>query len=1020
MFKETIYLQPLGRESTLIEKPFKLSTIDTIPNCAYTNYAIFFRLRDEEKSRAVELLKSGLMHTLAQAQHLCGTIEKDEQGRYSFVQKRESKVQVVIHNMDPNTGIPTLDDIEKGHFGGETLKDINLWSIPTMTWGEGPEANPDSSPAVSAYQINRCTGGLVLVVQVHYYALDAIGFKNYIMQLAANCAALANSTPFPPFDPANLDASRLTIEVPADELIDGPPVPQRNQNHRKQQAVLLHLPKSKAAELKRLATPQGGDWVSTYDASCAYLWRVLSKVRVALYEPSRDTVLWWGEAINLRPRLHGPLLPQGLMRNALGCAISNTSPVTPLTVAEVVDEAPLSKLASYIRALTNGCDNEHINKLLAKVAPVRDKSTLSLRLDSCPPMSMFVTDHRPADVSSFDFGFGKPITYRHLFGGFSTEGAVIMYPPVRSTDPDEGCVFSVTMEKELVGKMIEMREFCDFFEYRGSLLKHMGPRRVANVPTDDVFQLNAIDQVGAISNMMGWTMLKFDQVLDPVKLQETLVSLIKTGDWRKLGGRLRRNEKGHLVIRVPKEFTEQRPAVGFSHAVHYCRVQDHELGRQLPTYEPEEINLAPSPTKFHEFAQPSGVPKCLDDYLRSDLPQLWLHIVSFEDATLTCLTWPHATMDGAGLSELLTAWAYTLAGLSNQVPPCLSLRHDLLNDLISDAPDRVPIKEEIFFDSNKIVQFALMRIMWLVMLIIRALFAEKQELRNIWVPKRVIDKIRQESLSALEAADEQGNAGSGGPVKNGKKRAHDAFIPGDLVPDRESGRPFVSESDAMIAFFTRAAARALPPKSRRTVNISIILNIRDRLPSLTARLPKPGVFISNLTMSVQALLPAQAVIPKDQGDHTARTKFSSLGLTAASVRSSLHAGLTEPQLRALAKVQLKAYASRLVGLPIIGGIDCFQVTFSSLKTSGSVNQKTTAMAPVAAGQGERANASMEPRKGCTPVGILVIPKHSSFMLAKMQLFIFARGENGAWVQGTLHPEHWKIVERELREIDRRG
>lgn len=128
MFKETIYLQPLGRESTLIEKPFKLSTIDTIPNCAYTNYAIFFRLRDEEKSRAVELLKSGLMHTLAQAQHLCGTIEKDEQGRYSFVQKRESKVQVVIHNMDPNTGIPTLDDIEKGHFGGETLKDINLWS----------------------------------------------------------------------------------------------------------------------------------------------------------------------------------------------------------------------------------------------------------------------------------------------------------------------------------------------------------------------------------------------------------------------------------------------------------------------------------------------------------------------------------------------------------------------------------------------------------------------------------------------------------------------------------------------------------------------------------------------------------------------------------------------------------------------------------------------------------------------------------------------------------------------------
>lgn len=129
MSKQTIYFQPLGWESNPVEK-LKLFTIDTIPNCAYNNYAIFFRLRDEEESRAVELLKSGLKCTLAQAKHLCGTMEKDEQGRYSFVQKRESRVQVVIHDMDPNAGIPTLDDIEQGYFGGKTLKDISLWSKP--------------------------------------------------------------------------------------------------------------------------------------------------------------------------------------------------------------------------------------------------------------------------------------------------------------------------------------------------------------------------------------------------------------------------------------------------------------------------------------------------------------------------------------------------------------------------------------------------------------------------------------------------------------------------------------------------------------------------------------------------------------------------------------------------------------------------------------------------------------------------------------------------------------------------
>lgn len=109
----------------------------------------------------------------------------------------------------------------------------------------------------------------------------------------------------------------------------------------------------------------------------------------------------------------------------------------------------------------------YVDHLLAMVAPIRDKRTISLRLDSYPPMSMLMTDHRPADVGSFDFGFGKPITYRHLFGGFSTAGAVVMYAPVRSADPDEGCVFTVTMEKELVGKMRAMPEFSNIFEYRG-------------------------------------------------------------------------------------------------------------------------------------------------------------------------------------------------------------------------------------------------------------------------------------------------------------------------------------------------------------------------------------------------------------------------------------------------------------------------------------------------------------------------------------------------------------------------
>lgn len=337
-----------------------------------------------------------------------------------------------------------------------------------MTWGERPEADPDNSPAVSGYQINLCVGGLVFFVQLHHYSCDAHGFSSYMKQLAANCLAAATSTPLPEFDPANLDVSRLTVQVPAESMVDGPPVAQHHPGHREQESIMIHVPKSKAAELKRLATPAGGGWISTYDASVAQLWRVLSRVRATLHRPAPDAVLWWGEGVDMRPRLRERPIARGLMRNAIAGAFSDTAPVAPLTVAEVAGEAaPLSRLAGYVRAMTESCDEAHVDALMGMVAHVRDKRSVSLRVDSHPPMSMFVTDHRAADVSGFDFGFGRPITYRHVWGGFSTAGVCVLYAPVRSANPDEGCVFAVTMEKELVGPMRRLRDFTDYFEYRG-------------------------------------------------------------------------------------------------------------------------------------------------------------------------------------------------------------------------------------------------------------------------------------------------------------------------------------------------------------------------------------------------------------------------------------------------------------------------------------------------------------------------------------------------------------------------
>ncbi|KAK2053879.1 acyltransferase [Colletotrichum caudatum] len=469
--RQIFQLRPLGWENDPEEERFKLSIIDPTPNCAYNHYGLFFRLEDSKRSSAVDILKAGLERTLSQARYMCGTIEKDVEGGYSFVKRKESSVQFVVHELDAHANHPSLDDIERSYFAGHSLQDINLWGIPGLTWGEEtPEADPDNSPVVAAYQLNLLKNGLLFSMHNHHYSCDLMGWSNFTRQLAENCYAIANSASFPAWNPANVDVSRFIRNIPAESLVDGPAVAPKHPGHKEQQAVLFHLPKSKAEELKKLAMPTNPEapWISTYDAMCAYVWRMLSKIRAPVYNPDPSSHLWWGEAVNMRPRLQNPPVPDRLMRNAVAGAFSDTAPVPPLTAGEVISGAPLSKLAGYIRALTDSCTEQHVDRLIDFIAPIRDKRTISLRVDSHPPMSMFVTDHRSADVSSFDFGFGKPITYRHLWGDLLTAGVVVIYAPIQSSrSPDEGVMFAITMEKDLVPKLMETSEWTDYFEYRG-------------------------------------------------------------------------------------------------------------------------------------------------------------------------------------------------------------------------------------------------------------------------------------------------------------------------------------------------------------------------------------------------------------------------------------------------------------------------------------------------------------------------------------------------------------------------
>ncbi|KAI1392976.1 acyltransferase [Hypoxylon trugodes] len=465
---EEYRLHPWGWENDPEQESIRLSTLDYLAACVYNNYALFFKLDDEvDKNKIGAAIKEGLERTLAQARHLVGTIEKNQYGDHSFIKKKDSTVGFSIQHLDaPEDKFPSFSDLEKSNFLSSKLGDrIQLLSWHGLTYGERPECHPDASPFVSAFQANFIPGGLILNMHSHHYANDVMGWASLAHQLADNCASVYNRTDAPSWDMQCVHHTRfIAPEVAEKSKVDGPPAPSRYP-HPPSAALLLHLPKSKAAELKKLATPTDGSWISTYDASSAFLWRYLSKHRATLYQLDPNESSLWGEAINMRPRLNPPE-PQRIQRNVFFASLSATAPVK-LTNAEVISEAPLSTLASYIRGLTNSMTQEALGKVLESVAPIRDKTSLFIRIDSFPPLTIIMTDWRDTKICEADFGFAQPKAFRHLFGRKVDEGLAIIYPPRATGDPDEGCEFMVPFEQELVKQLIDDPEFSQYFELRG-------------------------------------------------------------------------------------------------------------------------------------------------------------------------------------------------------------------------------------------------------------------------------------------------------------------------------------------------------------------------------------------------------------------------------------------------------------------------------------------------------------------------------------------------------------------------
>lgn len=403
----------------------------------------------------------------------------------------------------------------------------------------------------------------------------------------------------------------------------------------------------------------------------------------------------------------------------------------------------------------------------------------------------------------------------------------------------------------------------------------------------------------------------------------------------------------------------ERPAVFYTHQSLAMDIEDHPLAKTLPKAT-KAPSIQPGPPGFRVFAAREDAPATLEDFIYQDIPQLSLHITSFNDATLVALSWPHTLMDVMGQQALLRGWSLVLAGRESEVPRMLGA----CEDAICAAADTAVEKEEEFRLARKqlkgwaMLMFGL-RFAW------DLLRNRVVETRTIFLPKRIVAELRrqaQEDLPVEEDGDE---------------------------------KPFISEGDVLTAWATRAVALSQPQP--RPVTVLHALNARFRLSSLTQA---SGVYVQNMAVAAFTSLSCEVAT-------------GPLGPIALENRHQLMEQSTEAQVLAFLR-QLRR-ESKLASDPatmICSESDALLMPFTNWTRASFFETADFSPALV------QADETGRPRSN--PPGTLVFHHASSMQQSTtVRNVIVVLGKDHGdnyWLTGMLLPKGWAKVEEEIKRM----
>jgi hypothetical protein len=289
---------------------------------------------------------------------------------------------------------------------------------------------------------------------------------------------------------------------------------------------------------------------------------------------------------------------------------------------------------------------------------------------------------------------------------------------------------------------------------------------------------------------------------------------------------------------------------------HEMSISDHETASKLPRTA-DKPTIFPSPDLFSSFVRSVDAPKKLDDWIYSDRPQLSIHTVSFDDATILTITWPHTLADVMGIAIFLNAWTALLRGDPSAVPKLQDFRSNPLTLL---GQRTLPVKYMHFGD----VLGPKDRLCFAGLYILDRLRYRREERRTICLPASCLQNLRRAALDELST-----------PM----------FLEGKSIP-------FVSEGDVLLAWWVRTLYGALGLRPNKTIMVCNVLNLRTSLHETFMSVG--SVYMGNALCMSPTFLKGRQILDEP------------LGQTALRIRRSLSKQRTTEQVEAMAALQLQA------------------------------------------------------------------------------------------------------------------